>query len=425
MNKFFELQPEEQVEEILRVIEQNKRNRTPLTKASQPESDPFTDIYWKHREVLENSNPISIPENVRFRFIKRVIGKLIRTYTRQQVHFNQSATNFMELVLKHFRNINGKVNRLTLDLEKIALMQNDIQELKKDRQKLDTLAELLSALRSEIKSNNYEFVDRLKKTDVQLSELKSELALSNTDLIDKLDNTRQWLSGFEQKNNNLEKWLEIIDQRVLTLEEFQHRTRKEIYAELKHIAGSDNNSGSHKDEITPEVLNKEKFNLLSNQELVKVNLGCGHLPKSGYLNVDMRELEGVDIIADVRNVPFPKESIDELYLAHLIEHFTEVDMEKYILPYWYSLIKPGGKITIICPNWKAMLDGYAKGDISIDVLKEITFGSQEYEGNQHYNMFSSQSLKELLYRIGFKKVNIIEEYRVNGLCVEMEIEGVR
>ncbi len=413
MNKFFELEPEEQIEEILNVIEQNKRKRRPLIKNTQPDGDSFIDLYWKHREVLENSNPIPVPENVRLRFIKRVIGKLIRTYTRKQVHFNQSATNFMELVLKHFRSQEEKINNLSSNLEAHNDLSNKMNQLDSDIRELKKKNQLIDKMNGDIQELEGKYNKKIGIIEDHLSSLVS-----------KLDNTREWLSGLEQNNNSLNKWLEIIDGRVLALEEFQHRTRKEIYAELKHMAGSDF-FDKNTNEITSEIINKNKFNLFVNQGLVKVNLGCGHLPQEDYLNVDMRELEGVDIIADVRNIPFEKESIDELYLAHVIEHFTEVDMEKYILPYWYSLLKPGGKITIICPNWSAMLDDYAKGKVSFEILKEITFGSQEYEGNQHYNMFSPHSLTELLNKIGFKSVSIVDEYRINGLCIEMEIEGVR
>ncbi|MNW40489.1 hypothetical protein D3C74_176040 [compost metagenome] len=422
MNKFFDLEPEEQVEEILSVIEENKRKRTPLIKEIQFETDPFTDIYWKHREVLENSNPIPVPENVRLRFIKRVIGKLIRTYTRKQVHFNQSATSFMELVIKHLKNLDGKINGITSKLEdqndlgnriidKINHLDSDIQGVQKN----------VDRDIRELREKNNAILDF---TEERLSETKTEMVSGNFKLENKINNTREWLSGLEQTNDNLNKWIEIIDKRVLALEEFQHRTRKEIYAELKHISGSDF-LGKNTIQTSPEIINKAKVNQFITQGLVKVNLGCGHIPKEDYLNVDMRELDGVDIIADVRKVPFETESIDELYLAHVIEHFTEVDMEAYILPYWHSLLKPGGKITIICPNWNAMLDEYAKGKVSFEVLKEITFGSQEYEGNQHYNMFSPQSLTKLLDKIGFKNVRTVDEYRINGLCIEMEIEGVR
>ena len=34
----------------------------------------------------------------------------------------------------------------------------------------------------------------------------------------------------------------------------------------------------------------------------RVNLGCGGRPRPGYVNVDIREVEGVDILADVRDV---------------------------------------------------------------------------------------------------------------------------
>lgn len=410
----------------MQTIEINKKNRTPLVVASSvQEEDPYLDLFWKHKEVIENSNPIPIPENTQFKFLKKLIGKLIRTYTRKQVHFNLSTTSFMELTIKHFKLVNQRQKDLAQEIK---------GNLERDIKKNIDNANKASEANFELRLNNLEEV-LMKKYELELSRLEkkidSYIESTNNELTEiknaqaeKSGNLSQWLSALEGNIGDSNKWIGLIDGRLKNVEGYQERTRKEIFAELKN---SNVSSFSEKENKTvePKIINEEKVSGMIAEGIVKVNLGSGSLVKADYINIDMRPLEGVDIVSDVRNVPLDDESVDELYLAHVIEHFSEIDMEKFILPYWHKLLKVNGKIRIVCPNWEAMLSGYSQGTISFEVLKEITFGSQEYEGNQHYNMFSPASLVEMMRKIGFSEITIISESRQNGLCLEMEIEGVR
>ena len=64
----------------------------------------------------------------------------------------------------------------------------------------------------------------------------------------------------------------------------------------------------------------------------KLNVGCGSDIREDYLNVDARELPGVDVVADVRQLPFEPRSVDELYASHTIEHFREHQLRGHPAP---------------------------------------------------------------------------------------------
>lgn len=54
---------------------------------------------------------------------------------------------------------------------------------------------------------------------------------------------------------------------------------------------------------------------------MKVNLGCGRFPLEGYVNVDKRDLPGVDIVADLTNKwPWEDGSVDVVRASHVFEH---------------------------------------------------------------------------------------------------------
>jgi len=158
---------------------------------------------------------------------------------------------------------------------------------------------------------------------------------------------------------------------------------------------------------------------------LRLNLGCGHLPREGYVNVDGRELPGVDLVADATALPVDPGRVDEIFASHLIEHFPQRYLQDVLLPYWHSLLVPGGSIRLILPDAEAMLKAHAAGDMSFEDLSLVTFGKQDYDGDFHFAMFTPDSVKALLEAAGFDAVHCVASGRVNGLCREMELVAQR
>lgn len=173
----------------------------------------------------------------------------------------------------------------------------------------------------------------------------------------------------------------------------------------------------------PVIVNQAK--LQSNINNLRLNLGCGFGIIPEYINVDQREISGIDVIADISKLPFEEKTISEIFSAHVIEHFTEYDFKNHILPYWYSLLKDGGKIVVICPDAKSMVLDYANGNFPWENLRKVTYGAQDYAGNYHYNMYTPESLCEILSNCGFINATVVAKKRVNGLCYEMEIHAFK
>jgi predicted SAM-dependent methyltransferase len=173
----------------------------------------------------------------------------------------------------------------------------------------------------------------------------------------------------------------------------------------------------------PRCINAERYakRLAEMGEHLKVNLGCGENPWPDYINVDLREVFDVDIAADARKLPFEQGTLAELASAHLVEHFREYQFRTHILPYWKNLLKPDGVLRIICPNWAAMLERLHDGRMSLADFKKVTFGAQNYEGDDHFMMYTPETLTVLLNAAGFSRVEVESKERMNGLCPEMEL----
>ena len=93
--------------------------------------------------------------------------------------------------------------------------------------------------------------------------------------------------------------------------------------------------------------------MTNNQQLVKLNLGCGDKIIPGYINIDTvseRKDKKPDIIADIRDLKTIKTAIaDEILAVHVIEHFFYWEVGP-LLKSWRRVLKPGGKIILECPN---------------------------------------------------------------------------
>ena len=169
----------------------------------------------------------------------------------------------------------------------------------------------------------------------------------------------------------------------------------------------------------PRIVNAAKVNAMG--KALRLNVGCGHVTLPDYVNVDQRELPGVDVVAEAGNMPFAAGSVAELYSAHFLEHFPEERLRRQILPYFRSLLKRGGTLRAVVPDAETMIREYAAGSYSYAQLREVTFGGQDYEGDFHYNMFTPESLAALLREAGFSKVEVTVKGRRNGACYEFEV----
>jgi hypothetical protein len=158
---------------------------------------------------------------------------------------------------------------------------------------------------------------------------------------------------------------------------------------------------------------------------IRLNLGAGHIPDPEYLNVDSRELDGIDIVADVRTLPFDDGTVAEIYSAHFLEHFPVEELRRAVLPRLVALLREGGRFVAVVPDMETMIAECAAGRMPYDEFFESAYGGQEYEGDFHFAGFTAASLSKLLEEAGLSDVDVVVTGRRNGLCYEMRLEAVR
>lgn len=200
--------------------------------------------------------------------------------------------------------------------------------------------------------------------------------------------------------------------------------RRELMFEMRYGATDPAGEGEQL-AARSEILEPAKVEQARQGSGIRLNLGCGHVPLPGYLNVDRRALPGVDVVAEVDQLPFAKGEVAEICSAHLLEHFPLEQLRRELLPYWVSLLRADGVFRAIVPDGANMARAFVSEEYPFENLRQVTFGGQDYDGDFHYNMFSSDSLSQLLRDAGFTRVEVVAENRENGGCKEFEIVAAR
>jgi len=182
---------------------------------------------------------------------------------------------------------------------------------------------------------------------------------------------------------------------------------------------------------------------------MRLNLGCGLDVKSGYTNVDFRQIPGVDVVADLSTFPwqFADGSADEILMLDFLEHLP-YRQTALVLMECYRILKDDGSLVIQVPDGtqltcalsqqgrylcnrcgarmyrEARDDGDGSGygfsnyeqcpkceqpadDISSAAMMRL-YGGQDYVGNFHQCCFTQRSLFRVAALCGFKDAQMEE-----------------
>jgi predicted SAM-dependent methyltransferase len=139
---------------------------------------------------------------------------------------------------------------------------------------------------------------------------------------------------------------------------------------------------------------------------MKLHLGCGNKIIKGFINIDLIDQDGVDLVEDICILEsFKEESVDLIYVCHVLEHMKR-DEYKKVLKRWFSLLKPGGVLRLSIPNLEEWFKYYSEtGDFK--TILGALYGGQNHAYNFHYMGWDKKTITEDLLKSGF---NHIKDY---------------
>ena len=145
-------------------------------------------------------------------------------------------------------------------------------------------------------------------------------------------------------------------------------------------------------------MKKDIKKLLEDKSGIRLDLGCGHNKQPGFVGLDMFPYDGVDIVHDLEDFPFPLP--DECVLlataSHLLEHINPhkgVFIE-FMNEVW-RIMKIGGELAFVVPY--AGSPGYWQDPTHVNPINRNTLAYFDpldpKLGNQLYSFYKPKPWK--------------------------------
>lgn len=171
---------------------------------------------------------------------------------------------------------------------------------------------------------------------------------------------------------------------------------------------------------------------------VRLHLGCGGMRWQDFVNVDLHpatesEIDSsrsgciADAYADMRRLGLPDGSVDEIFTAHTLEHFTKWEAED-MLEDWHRMLKPGGRLVIETPDfWRCVLWLFHPSGRKRHLGRTQFYGNQwdrlDYE--THRYLWSARELSRLLARIGYRQISTSHKTLTHYPGRDMRVVGTK
>lgn len=147
---------------------------------------------------------------------------------------------------------------------------------------------------------------------------------------------------------------------------------------------------------------------------LRLHLGCGENYFDGYINIDFPPSEHnvmkvkADMYANILDLDFPFDSVDEIRLHHVFEHFDRI-IALSLLIKWHLWLKNGGKLQIETPDFEGsarMIISDAPWLLKTAAIRHLT-GDQSAPWAFHLDCWFSDRFKHTLTKFGFYPIEVM------------------
>ncbi len=126
---------------------------------------------------------------------------------------------------------------------------------------------------------------------------------------------------------------------------------------------------------------------------IRIDVGCGHNKQKGFIGVDLEKETYPDIVASALDLPFDDDSVDEVFSAHLVEHFDPKEAQQFFNEI-YRVLKNGAIANIkVDKDWSKKI-----------LMEKDPTHKYRYKEKELLEMVDKFSQKEVKDKIYFFKI---------------------
>jgi SAM-dependent methyltransferase len=138
--------------------------------------------------------------------------------------------------------------------------------------------------------------------------------------------------------------------------------------------------------------------LLKEQSGIRLDIACGLNKRPGWTGIDVREVDGVDIVHDLNTYPWPLPDgcVLAALCSHYVEHIPPQDFGfvRFMDEVW-RVLRPGGKLMLVTPHaWSV---GFGQDPTHCNAVNENTLDYFDPEGPRSggvlYNIYQPKPWK--------------------------------
>lgn len=134
---------------------------------------------------------------------------------------------------------------------------------------------------------------------------------------------------------------------------------------------------------------------------LRVHLGAGPINLQGWVNVDARDASHIHLRTNSFELSeFADGSLAEIYMCHVLEHFSFEESEQ-LLKNFGKKLKVGGVLRLSVPDFDKLVLAYNANKNDLDLIKFALMGGQDYEYNFHKSVYNLNLLSLLMQKCGY------------------------
>lgn len=162
---------------------------------------------------------------------------------------------------------------------------------------------------------------------------------------------------------------------------------------------------------------------------IKLEIGCGMAPKSGYEHLDIQPFPHVEYVADAMNIPLADGTVSEIFTANMIEHFWWFQIDP-LLKEWFRVMEHGGRLIVYTVDSEVTIKDFYDGGWKKEVDRHppsagynwihrsaedrsmwlnFKIHGTDAPGDAHRTTFTFEMMKSCMERAGFRGVERIGE----------------